>query len=378
MIRYSRIITLHDTWRTGSAFLFGPRQVGKSTLLRDSFPDCRVINLLKSEEYLSLANDPTRLRGIAQPGKITVIDEIQRIPELLNEVHYLIEERGARFLMTGSSARKLRRGGVNLLGGRARTYNLLPLSLMEIGDDFILEKALQIGMLPPAWTSEDPQALLNSYVTDYLEQEIISEAAVRNVSAFRRFLSFAALVSGKQLNYTKLSADAQVKPTTLREHVEILIDSLVASRVEPWRQGRKRKVVAHEKIYLFDIGVTRVLQERSSYAPNTTEYGEAFESLVYHELRCYSEYVSKERISFWRTATNIEVDFILGDRLAIEAKASRSASDSDLRGLRAIASEATFKARILVCQEPHPRTTNDGILILPFVDFVRGLWNGGW
>jgi len=378
MIKYSRIIALHDTWRAGSAFLFGPRQVGKSTLLRDSFPDCRVINLLKSEEYLSLANDPTRLRGIAQSGKITVIDEIQRIPELLNEVHYLIEERGARFLMTGSSARKLRRGGVNLLGGRARTYNLLPLSLMEIGDDFILEKALQIGMLPPAWTSADPPALLNSYVTDYLEQEIISEAAVRNVSAFRRFLSFAALVSGKQLNYTKLSADAQVKPTTLREHVEILIDSLVASRVEPWRQGRKRKVVAHEKIYLFDIGVTRVLQERSSYAPNTTEYGEAFESLVYHELRCYSEYVSKERISFWRTATNIEVDFILGDRLAIEAKASRSASDSDLRGLRAIASEATFKARILVCQEPHQRTTDDGILILPFVDFVRGLWNGGW
>jgi predicted AAA+ superfamily ATPase len=378
MIKYSRIITLHDTWRAGSAFLFGPRQVGKSTLLRDSFPDCRVINLLKSEEYLSLANDPTRLRGIAQSGKITVIDEIQRIPELLNEVHYLIEERGARFLMTGSSARKLRRGGVNLLGGRARTYNLLPLSLMEIGDDFILEKALQIGMLPPAWTSADPPALLNSYVTDYLEQEIISEAAVRNVSAFRRFLSFAALVSGKQLNYTKLSADAQVKPTTLREHVEILIDSLVASRVEPWRQGRKRKVVAHEKIYLFDIGVTRVLQERSSYAPNTTEYGEAFESLVYHELRCYSEYVSKERISFWRTATNIEVDFILGDRLAIEAKASRSASDSDLRGLRAIASEATFKARILVCQEPHQRTTDDGILILPFVDFVRGLWNGRW
>jgi predicted AAA+ superfamily ATPase len=378
MIKYSRIIALHDTWRAGSAFLFGPRQVGKSTLLRDSFPDCRVINLLKSEEYLSLANDPTRLRGIAQSGKITVIDEIQRIPELLNEVHYLIEERDARFLMTGSSARKLRRGGVNLLGGRARTYNLLPLSLMEIGDDFILEKALQIGMLPPAWTSADPQALLNSYVTDYLEQEIISEAAVRNVSAFRRFLSFAALVSGKQLNYTKLSADAQVKPTTLREHVEILIDSLVASRVEPWRQGRKRKVVAHEKIYLFDIGVTRVLQERSSYAPNTTEYGEAFESLVYHELRCYSEYVSKERISFWRTATNIEVDFILGDRLAIEAKASRSASDSDLRGLRAIASEATFKARILVCQEPHQRTTDDGILILPFVDFVRGLWNGRW
>lgn len=378
MIKYNRIITLHDTWRTGSAFLFGPRQVGKSTLLRDSFPDCRVINLLKSEEYLSLANDPTRLRGMAQSGKITVIDEIQRIPELLNEVHYLIEERGARFLMTSSSARKLRRGGVNLLGGRARTYNLLPLSLMEIGDDFILEKALQIGMLPPAWTSEDPQALLTSYVTDYLEQEIISEAAVRNVSAFRRFLSFAALVSGKQLNYTKLSSDAQVKPTTLREHVEILIDSLVASRVEPWRQGRKRKVVAHEKIYLFDIGVTRVLQERSSYAPNTAEYGEAFESLVYHELRCYSEYVSKERISFWRTATNIEVDFILGDRFAIEAKASRTASDSDLRGLRAIASEATFEARILVCQEPHQRTTDDGILVLPFVDFVRGLWNGSW
>jgi predicted AAA+ superfamily ATPase len=378
MVKYNRIIKLQESWKAGSAFLFGPRQVGKSTLLRETFPDSRVINLLKSEEYLSLANDLTRLRGIAEPGKLTIIDEVQRIPELLNEVHYLIEERGARFLMTGSSARKLRRGGVNLLGGRARTFNLLPLSLLEIGDDFVLDKALQIGMLPAAWTSDDPQVLLTSYVTDYLEQEIVSEAAVRNIAAFRRFLSFAALVSGKQLNYTKLSSDAQVKPTTLREHVEILIDSLIASRVTPWRQGSKRKVVASEKLYLFDTGVTRILQERSAYAPHSTEYGEAFESLVYHELRCYSEYVSKEQISFWRTSTNIEVDFIVGDRIAVETKASRSVAESDLRGLRAIASEATFEARIVVCQEPHRRTTDDGILILPLVDFVRGLWSGTW
>ena len=378
MKKYNRIINLQETHNAGSAFLFGPRQVGKSTLLREDFSECRVINLLKSEEYLSLSNDPTRLRGIAEAGKLTVIDEIQRIPELLNEVHYLIEERRARFLMTGSSARKLRKGGVNLLGGRARTYNLHPLSLMEMEDDFDLDRALNIGMLPSVCTAEDPNILLSSYVTDYLEQEILAEAAVRNIAAFRRFLSFVSLVSGKQVNYTKLSADAQVKPTTLREHTEILIDSLVASRVAPWKQGKKRKVVSSEKLYLFDTGITRILQERKSYAPNTAEYGEAFESLLYHELRCYSDYSSKERIAYWRTATNIEVDFILDDRLAIEAKAARSISNNDLRGLRAIASEASFKARILVCQEPHRRTTEDGILIMPIAEFVHELWSGAW
>ncbi len=377
MKKYNRIIKLTD-FRAGSAFLLGPRQVGKSTALRTFYPDSQVINLLKSEEYLSLSNDPSRLRSIAAAGKLTIIDEIQRIPELLNEVHYLIEERGARFLMTGSSARKLRRGGVNLLGGRARTFRLHPLSMIELGDDFDLNKALQIGMLPAVWTSEDPGILLSAYATDYLEQEIIAEAAVRNVAAFRRFLSLAALISSKQINYTKLASDAQVKPTTLREHVEILIDSLIASRIAPWQAGRKRKVVSTEKLYLFDTGVTRTLQERRSYAPNTAEYGEAFESLLYHELRCYSDYVSQERISYWRTTTDIEVDFVLGDRLAIEAKASKNLTDGDLKGLRAIDSEASFKARIVVCQEPHERRSEDGILILPFENFVRQLWAGGW
>jgi predicted AAA+ superfamily ATPase len=377
MNKYCRIIGLNE-FKSGSAFLLGPRQVGKSTALRSFFPGSPIINLLKTEEYLSLLNDPTMLRSLAVAGGLTIIDEIQRIPELLNEVHYLIEDRGARFLLTGSSARKLRRAGVNLLGGRARTFRLYPLSLIELGVDFNLENALQIGMLPAAWTSDDPSIFLSAYTTDYLEQEIIAEAAVRNVAAFRRFLSLAALVSGKQINYTKLASDAQVKTTTLREHVEILIDSLVASRISPWQKGSARKVVASEKLYLFDIGVTRVLQERKTYAPNTPEYGEAFEALLYHELCCYSEYRSKERISYWRTTTNIEVDFILGDRLAIEAKASRSISDSDLKGLRAIHSEASFKARILVCREPHERRTDDGILILPFESFVRKLWDRAW
>lgn len=372
--KYNRIIDLEDRLSSGSAFLFGPRQVGKSTLLRELLPHCRVINLLKSEEYLNLSSDPARLRGIAQADQLTIIDEIQRLPELLNEVHYLIEERGARFLMTGSSARKLRKGGVNLLGGRARTYHLFPLSLLELGNDFDLEKALNYGMLPSAWVSSDPDGLLASYATDYLEQEIVSEAAVRNLSAFRRFLSFAALISSKQINYTKLSSDAQVKPSTLREHMEILIDSLIASRVEPWRKGKKRKAASSEKLYFFDTGVARILQGRSSYPPNSEEYGEAFESFLYHELQCYTEYRSRERIFYWRTSTGIEVDFIVGDRFAVEAKASRSISENDLRGLRAIADEAYFKARVLVCREPTPRVTDDGILILPVDEFIPRLW----
>jgi predicted AAA+ superfamily ATPase len=377
MVKYSRISNLANAFSDGSAFLFGPRQVGKSTLIKTTFPDAVTINLLKSEEYLSLSSDPSRIRGIIDDGRITVIDEIQRIPELLNEVHYLIEERGARFLMTGSSARKLRRGGVNLLGGRARTYLLHPLSIREIGDDFELEKALNRGLLPAIWLSDNPESLLASYAADYLEQEIMAEAAVRNISAFRRFLSFSALLSGKQINYTKLSSDAQIKPSTLREHMEILIDSLVATRVPPWKKGAHRKTQASEKFYFFDTGVTRILQERKSYPPHSEEYGTAFESLLFHELRCYSDYRSKEKIHYWRTTTNLEVDFILGDRLAIEAKASLAISDSDLRGLRAIQSEAHFEARIIVCREPHPRRTADGIWILSIDDFVKRLWDGG-
>lgn len=372
--KYKRIIDLARRFSSGSAFLFGPRQVGKSTLLRELYPTCTTINLLKSEEFLSLSGDPTRLRGIAQPGAITVIDEIQRIPELLNEVHYLIEERRARFLMTGSSARKLRRGGVNLLGGRAQTFRLHPLSLIELGEEFDLDKALHRGMLPSVWLSDDPDRMLASYASDYLEQEIIAEAAVRNIASFRRFLTFAALLSGKQVNYTKFSSDAQVKLTTLREHMEILVDSLVATRVEPWRKGRKRKAVASEKLYLFDTGVARVLQERKSYPPLSEEYGQAFESLLFHELRCFTDYVSGEKITYWRTTTGLEVDFILGDRLAVEAKSSHTISDSDLRGLRAIASEAAFQARVLVCKEPFPRKTEDGIYIVPLGEFVRRLW----
>lgn len=375
--KYDRILGLQQHLHTGgSAFLFGPRQVGKSTLVRDQFSNGPIINLLKSEEYLSLSADPSRLRTIVDPGKITVIDEIQRIPELLNEVHYLIEDRGARFLMTGSSARKLRKGGVNLLGGRAYTFRLHPFSLMELADDFELERAIQRGTIPSVWLSEDPDARLAAYASNYLEQEIVAEAAVRNVASFRRFLGFAALQSGKQLNYTKLSSDAQVKPTTLREHVEILIDSLIASRVEPWRRGKRRKPVASEKLYFFDTGVTRILQERSNYAPNSEEYGSAFETLIFHEIRCYVDYVSREPVYYWRTTTDLEVDFIIGDRLALEVKASQSINDKDLRGLRAIASEGTFEGRILICREPHPRKTDDGIYILPLPEFVQRLWSG--
>lgn len=376
MNKINRIDILANRFKKGSAFLFGPRQVGKSTLLKDQLVDANTINLLKSEEYLNLSNNPAKLREIIIPNKLTVIDEIQRLPELLNEIHYLIEEKSARFLMTGSSARKLRRGGVNLLGGRARTFKLHPFSIMELKDDFNLNKAIQNGLLPSVWFSEDPDGLLHSYATDYLEQEIISEAAVRNVSGFRRFLSVASHCSGKQINYTKLSTDAQIKPTTLREHFEILIDSLIATRVDSWRKGKNRKVVSHEKVYFFDTGVSRILQGRKDYPNKSDEYGCAFESLVFHELRCFTDYKSQESINYWRTNTGLEVDFILGDRIAIEVKSSESISNADLKSLRAIESEAAFKARILVCNEPHARKTEDGIFIIPFIEFVKKLWSG--
>lgn len=370
-----RILDLPALLKKKSHFLFGPRQTGKTFLIRHTMEDIRVYDLLDSAAYLSLSQNPGRLaQEITPRDRVVVIDEIQRLPVLLNEVHRLIEERRVLFLLTGSSARKLRRGGVNLLGGRARTQYLHPLTYKELGTMFDLAHAVERGLLPSIYFSDDPRADLQAYVGSYLQQEIAAEGATRNVPAFSRFLKVAAQCNGTIVNFTNVANDAQVPRTTVYEYFEILKDTLVLHEVLSWRKSKKRKTLASSKFYFFDIGVVAALQGRQ-FRSGTPEFGEAFEMLIFQELIAYRDYVSGDSVEYWRTKSGFEVDFILGDHTAIEVKASKNVSNQDLKSLRALAEENNLKRYFFVCQEERPRKI-DKISVIPYKQFLDSLWSG--
>jgi predicted AAA+ superfamily ATPase len=358
-----------------SHFLFGPRQTGKTALVRRTLRGARVYDLLDSAVFAALSQRPGRLaEELDGRDRIAVIDEIQRLPELLNEVHRLIEERSVRFLLTGSSARKLRRGGVNLLGGRARTIHLHPFSWRELAGRFDLDRALERGLLPSVYFSDDPQADLRAYTGSYLQQEIVAEGATRNLPAFSRFLRVAALCNGTIVNFTNVANDAQVPRTTVYEYFGILKDTLLVYELPAWRRSRKRKPLVSSKYYFFDVGVAGALQERR-VRRGTPEYGEAFETWLLHELVCHRDYVSGEALSYWRSTSGFEVDFILGDHTAIEVKAKENVSEQDLRSLRALAEEKKLKRYVCVSLEPRRRRVGE-IAVLPVASFLEALWEG--
>jgi predicted AAA+ superfamily ATPase len=360
-----------------SHFLPGPRQTGKTSLVRATLPDARVYDLLDSATYLTLSRNPGQLAEELRPqNRVIVIDEIQRLPELLNEVHRLIETRGTRFLLTGSSVRKLRRGGVNLLGGRARVKHLHPLTWMELGARFDLSRAMSHGLLPSIYFSEDPRADLEAYAGLYLQQEIVAEGATRNVPAFSRFLKVAALSNGTVVNFTNIASDAQVPRTTIYEYFEILKDTLVVHELPPWKRRGTRKPIVSSKYYFFDVGVVGALQGRV-YRAGTPEFGEALETYLLHELKSHSDYVSDEPLAFWRTTSGFEVDFIIGDHTAVEVKATTHVSPRDLRSLRALGEEQRFKRYICVSLEPRARTV-EGVSILPLTTFLEEVWSGAY
>ena len=371
-----RALDLRGLLAKKSHFLLGPRQTGKTTLVRHALPDTPRYDLLETATWLALSQNPGRLAEEVTPGTTdeVVIDEIQRLPQLLNEVHRLIEERGVRFLLTGSSARALRRGGVNLLGGRARTRVLHPLTRAELGPRFDLERALTRGTLPSIWFSDDPRADLAAYAGTYLQQEVVFEGAARNLPAFSRFLRIAALANGQIVNFTEVASDAQVPRTTIYEYFEVLRDTLLLFEIPAWRRPRKRKPLVSSKYYFFDIGVANALAGRRP-DPGTPEFGHAFEAWLLHELRTYCDYRAPEDLHFWRTASGYEVDFILGEHTAIEAKCKPNVSGRDLRSLRALAEDTTLKRYVCVSLEPRPRIV-DGIEILPYGAFLDALWAG--
>jgi predicted AAA+ superfamily ATPase len=370
-----RVLDLPKVLARKSHFLLGPRQTGKTSLLRAAFPEARVYDLLDSAVYLALSQRPERLgEEIGPKERLVVIDEVQRIPDLLNEAQRLIESRGIRFLLTGSSARKLRSGGMNLLGGRARVQYLHPLTRHELGDRFELSRALGRGLIPSIYFSDDAESDLAAYAGLYLQQEIAAEGVARSLPAFSRFLKVAALCNGTLLNMTNVANDAQVARTTVHEYFGILEDTLIVHRLPAWGKSEKRKAIATSKYYFFDVGVVGSLQGRP-FRPGTPEFGQGFETWLHQELVAHRDYVSGQPLAYWRSTSGFEVDFILGDHTAVEAKASANVGPSDLRSLRALAEEKILKRFLCVSLERRRRVV-DGITILPYQEFLDALWAG--
>jgi len=360
-----------------SAFLWGPRKTGKTYWINRHFTDSVVIDLLKTDIFAEYASRPSLLRERYQEyRRLVVIDEIQMVPDLLNEIHWLIENTGTSFLMTGSSARKLRRRHTNLLAGRAWRYSMTPLTYAET-EDFDLEQIMLSGLLPPHFLSSDPVQDLRSYVADYLKEEIAVEAVIRNIPAFAEFLRVAALTSGELLNYTNVARETGVSAKVVRNYFQILEDTLLGFRIQPWRKVRNRRLIETEKFYLFDVGVTNYLARRTPRI-GTPEFGNSFENYILMELKAYQAYRNPELdIRYWRTSTGFEVDFILDDmNVAIEVKGSHRIHSSHTKGLRALLEEHTVKRSIIVSLEKQPRKLDSSIEVLPWQVFLEELWSG--
>ena len=365
----------------GSFFLLGPRGTGKSTLVRMRLPAAHYVDLLDEARFHTYLADPSQfaaeLRAL-RAGSLVVVDEIQRLPGLLNEVHRAIEERRLRFALTGSSARKLRHGGTNLLGGRARQLTMFPFVPEELGSAFRLESALAYGTLPLVHQATDRSAALEAYVHTYLRQEIQAEALVRNLGGFARFLPIAGLMHGQQLNTSSLARDAGVARTTVEGFVDILEDTLIATRLRAFEGRLRVRERKHPKLYVFDPGVTRAL--KGQLGPLTAEErGPLLEGLVHMMLRFYMERSRLcDDVAYWAPAEAMttEVDFVLlraKEVVAIEVKATRTLRPKDLRGLRAIADLPHLRRRILVFLGPRALRTEDGIDVLPFERFASDL-----
>ena len=365
-------------------FLWGPRQTGRTTLLRTSYPNARWVDLLKADEFRRYATNPERLRqeieAVGPPaGGQVVIDEIQKVPALLDEVHWLIEHRGLHFALCGSSARKVRRGAANLLGGRALRFELRGLTAAELGARFELNRLLNNGYLPRMAEARDAGRRLDAYIDNYLKEEIAAEGLVRNLPAFSGFLHAAALCDGEMVNFANIASDCAVSSHTSRAYFEILEDTLLGRWLPAYRKRVKRRVLHAPKFYFVDVGIVNRLARRGVLAPGSETFGKAFENWVFHELSaCIAYRELDEPLSYWRLAGGTEVDFVLGDgRVAVEAKASARIGNRHLKGLRSFVQEhAGVAHRLLVCLEPRPRRTEDGIDILPAEDFTARLWQG--
>lgn len=360
-----------------SLFLWGARQTGKSTLLKTLFPNALRFDLLLSDVYERLLRNPSLLRETIAAGqyKVMIIDEIQRIPELLNEVHWIITHLPVRVIMSGSSPRKIIRSNTNLLGGRALRYELYPFTSEEI-PNFDLLKALNNGLLPRHYLSSSPKKMISAYVGNYLRDEIAGEAKIRNVANFSRFLESAAFSNGEMVNYANIASDCGVSAVTVKEYFQILEDTLVGRFLPSYQKKPKRRVITAPKFYFFDIGIVNYLLKRGRIDFGSELFGNAFEHFIYNELYAHSSYSGKDYpIYYWRTASQIEIDFVLGNHdVAIEVKATNNVQSRHLKGLKSFSEEYPVNQLVLVCNEPLARIS-EGVRILPWKVFLEELWS---
>lgn len=364
----------------GSIFLFGARQTGKSTILRQQFPDAIFFDLLDSSVRSRLQRHPEllyeTLRDKAE-GTLVIVDEIPEVPELLNEVHRLISERGLLFILCGSSARKLKRKGHNTLGGRAFPVYLHPLVSAEV-PDFDIDRAVTFGMIPPHYLATSPWRRLAAYIDVYLKEEIKKEALVRNIGAFQRFLEVAALTDGEMVNYNNIAQECGVSATTASAYFDILEDTLVGYRLPAYTKAKQRRLVQAQRFYYFDVGVVNYLLHRQTLTRGTPEYGHAFEHLVVQELMAYVHYRHlDETLSYWRTYSGVEIDLIIGDcRVAIEIKSAEEIQSRHLKNMRMFGEEHPQSRKIVVSLDVFSRTIGD-IECLYVGDFLKMLWTEG-
>ena len=364
----------------GSIFLFGGRQTGKTTVLRQQFPDTTFFDLLDTNVRRRLQQRPVLLYETLKDkpmGTLVIIDEIPEVPELLNEVHRLIVERQLVFILCGSSARKLKRKGHNTLGGRALPVYLYPLVSAEI-PDFDIDRAVNYGTIPPHYLARNPWRLLAAYIDVYLKEEIKEEALVRNLDAFQRFLEVAALTDGEIINNNNIAQECGVHATTVSSYFDILEDTLIGYRIPAYTKVMKRRLVQAPRFYYFDVGVTNYLLHRKELIRGSADYGHAFEHLVVQELVAYMHYRHcEEKLSYWRTYTGVEVDIIVGDaRIAIEIKSTEEVQNRHIKNLKAFAEEHPDSKLMIVSLDVFTRQMGN-IECIYVMDFFHRLWTDG-
>lgn len=378
---YSRLINLPKRPKQ-SLFLWGPRQTGKTTLLKQIYPKAFRVDLLKSDVLMRYLQKPETFREevmALNAGRLVVVDEIQKAPVLLDEIHYLIQEQGRVFVLCGSSARKVKRGHANLLGGRAIRYELLGLTSKEIGKKFDLDHIINTGPIPSHYDNSKFERMLQSYVQDYLREEILQEGLVRRLPVFSDFLRIAAIGDTEIVNLSNIASETGVSVATAREHYSILEDTLMGAFLPAYRVRPKRRTIHAPKFYFRDVGVVNHLAKRGQIKRGSELFGKAFENFIFHELSVHQLYSEKlYDISYWRLTSGSEVDFILGKgEIAIEVKGKEKIVSNDFKGLLNFKQEYPgVKHLIVVSLEKQARLTSHGIAILPYKEFLTKLWQG--
>ncbi len=366
-----------------SAFLWGPRKTGKTTYLREKYPNSLFYDFLKTDLFLEFSKRPALLREqlLTKEDQILkhpiILDEVQKIPKILDEVHWLIENKGLRFILCGSSARKLKRGKSNLLGGRAWRYELFPFVSPEL-KDWELLNVLNRGMIPDHYFQVNYKKALRAYVQDYLKEEVFAEGLTRNIPAFSRFFDSMGYSHGELTNYSDVARDCAVDSKTVKEYYQILVDTLLGKIVEPFKKRQSRQVISRaSKFYLFDVGVANFIAKRRIEEKKGELFGKAFEHFIFMELCAYNSYNELDfDINFWRTKSGLEVDFILGNgEVAIEVKGTSHVDNKNLRSLKAFYEEYLPRKTLLVCNESEERISGN-IRILPYKKFLHELWAG--